>query len=291
MLIAIVTTIYLTSCEEQTGSGIIKLSITDSPIDTGNVTGVFITVTEIQVRNSDSVWLTMDNFDGPKIYNLMDLTRGVSDLLGNFSLDGGRYNQIRFILDAPVKGTSKPVTPGCYIQFTDSSTEPLFVPSGAQSGFKAVGSFTVPVNGTVDITADFDVRKSVIKTGSATSRYILKPVIRLIADNQAGSISGNITNIPEGTSIVIYAYTSGTYKEEEANTPTVEGNRFPAAVSSDMADSQGFYHIAFLAEGGYDLVITTKVNNSFGEVLGIINNIPVVSKKTTRQDIDLSQLK
>ena len=290
-LVAITLPMIFTSCEEQTGSGIMNLSITDSPIDTSNVAGVYITVNEIQVHSSDSSWLAMENFVGPKEYNLMDLTRGVSDILGNMSLDGGKYTQIRFMIEAPVRGTSKPVNPGCYIKFKDGSTEPLFVPSSSQSGFKAVGEFTVPVNGSIDITADFDVRKSVIKTGSASSRYILKPVIRLVVNNEAGQIRGNVTNITAGTGVDVYAYSTGIYKDEEANTPTDEASRFQNAASSDRVDENGVYHIAYLAEGKYDLIITSVVDNSFGEVLGRINDVSVVSLQTTKQDIDIALLK
>jgi hypothetical protein len=38
----------------------------------------------------------------------------------------------------------------------------------------------VPVNGTVVVTADFDVRKAVV---IANSRYILEPTIKLIVND------------------------------------------------------------------------------------------------------------
>ena len=75
---------------------------------------------------------------------------------------------------------SHKTNPGCYIEFADNSTEPLFVPSGGETGYKAVGQFEVPVNGTVEVTADFDVREAVVVAGS---RYILKPTIKLIVND------------------------------------------------------------------------------------------------------------
>lgn len=291
ILAAAVLLLIFTSCEEQSGSGTLNLSITDSPIDGDDVTGVFIKINEIQVHTPDSGWMTMEDFEGPAETNLLDLTRGESDFLGSIELEGGKYTQIRFMLDAPEAGMPKPVNPGCYIEFTDSSTEPLFVPGGAQSGFKGVGNFTVPVNGTVEITADFDIRKSVHKTGSANPRYILRPVIRLVVNNQAGAVSGIVTNTPENTDIVIYAYTYGTYTAEEENDPADTSiSRFPNAVSSDKVDEAGVYHIAYLAAGKYDLVVTSLTESGFGEVLGIIENVTVESRKTTKQDIDINSI-
>jgi len=282
---------FLSSCEKESGSGTMILSLTDAPVDSSSVTGVFITINEIQLHTSDDGWVTMEDFEGPQEFDLLDLTRGESDLLGAFNLEGGNYTQIRFMLDAPELGESKPVNPGCRIDFKDGSSHPLFVPSGNESGFKGVGNFKVPVNGTVEVTADFNVRKSVHMTGSASPRYILRPVIRLVVDNEAGAIRGNVTNIPEDTGIVVYAYEDGVYQPEEAEEPAdTTLSRFPNAVSSDRVDSLGVYHIAYLATGNYDLVITSLNESVFGEVLGIIEDVTVESRKTTHQDIDIEDL-
>lgn len=285
----IALTMLYTSCQKETSTGTLKLSLTDSPIDSSTVSGVFITITGIEVHSSDDGWKPLESFEGPQVYNLLDLTRGESTLLGSISLTGGNYTQIRFMVDAPEKGKGDPSNPGCYIEFKDGNTEPLFVPSGAQSGYKAVGEFTVPINDTVRIMADFDVRKSVVKAGES-GKYILKPTIRLVVENQAGAVRGEVTNIPHDSLIVVYAYADGAYTENEAADPVEDAPRFPNAVSSDLVDLNGIYHIAYLAQGSYDLIVTSKVNGSFGEVLGIIENVQVVSNKTTTQNIDIDTL-
>jgi hypothetical protein len=291
ILATAVIPLFFSSCEKESGSGTLVLSITDAPVDSSDITGVYITINEIQVHTSDGDWMVMESYEGPQTFNLLDLTRGETNLLGNLELEGGNYTQIRFMLNAPELGTAKPENPGCYIEFTDGSTYPLFVPSGSESGFKGVGNFRVPVNGTVEITADFDIRKSVHKTGSASPRYILRPVIRLVVDDQAGAIRGNVTNIPDDTGIVVYAYEDGVYQPEEADEPAdTTLNRFPNAVSSDMVDSIGVYHIAYLAAGNYTLVVTSFNESTLCEVLGIIENVTVESRKTTHQHIDIDAL-
>jgi len=163
--------------EQALGTGTLKLYLSDAPLDAEDVTGVYITINEIQYH-LDSQWITCEEFEGSKTYNLLELTDGNSALLGELTLPAGNYNQIRFILDIPEKG-SYPANPGCYIEFADNSTEPLFVPSGGDTGYKAIGYFEVPVNGTVEVTADFDVRKAVVVAGFS---YILKPTIKLIVN-------------------------------------------------------------------------------------------------------------
>jgi hypothetical protein len=231
-------------------------------------------------------WVTCQEFEGPKTYNLLELTNGNSTLLGELTLPGGHYNQIRFMLDIPEKGSHK-ANPGCYVEFADNSTQPLYVPSGNTTGYKAVGEFQVPINGTVEVTADFDVRKAVVLAGS---HYILKPTIRLVASNESGRISGVITNNSTYTDIMVFAYADGTWTDAEDDDPVGEESRFPNAVNSGKMCDDGRYTIPLLAAGTYDLVVAGYNGADFGEVLGFISNVPVESNQTTHQDIDTGSL-
>jgi hypothetical protein len=160
---------------QASGTGTLKLYLSDAPLDAENVTGVYITINEIQYH-LDGEWRTCEEFVGNQTYDLLELTGGNITLLGEFTLPAGNYTQIRFILDILEEG-SHGANPGCYIEFADKSTEPLFIPSGAETGYKATGHFEVPVNGTVGVTADFDAHKAVVVAGSS---YILKPTIKLM---------------------------------------------------------------------------------------------------------------
>ena len=69
--------LFQISCEDSTNdpdpdgnggsaSGTLKVSITDSPIDSPDVKAVFVTVTEVKVDGK-----TFDGFKGPKTVNLL----------------------------------------------------------------------------------------------------------------------------------------------------------------------------------------------------------------------------
>ena len=165
------------SCASTQGTGTLSLYLTDAPLDAANVTGVYITINQIQYHLNGQ-WITAPGFVGPQTYNLLELTGGNSTWLGDLTLPSGNYTQIRFMLDIPELG-SHPSNPECYIQFADNSTQPLFVPSGNQTGYKAIGQFTVPVDGTVVVTADFNVEEAVVVTDHS---YILKPTLTLIVN-------------------------------------------------------------------------------------------------------------
>ncbi len=199
VVIAVLGVIYGIPTEQPLGTGTLKLYLSDAPLDAENVIGVYITVNEIQYHR-DGRWITCEEFEGPQTYNLLELTGGNSALLGEFTLPAGNYTQIRFILDIPEKGP-RPVNPGCYIEFADNSTEPLFVPSGGQTGYKATGRFEVNANGTVEVTADFDVRKPGA-VHMAGSRYILNPTIKLIVNDQSDVIDVTVEDSDESEQVL-----------------------------------------------------------------------------------------
>lgn len=274
-----------TNDEAISGEGQIKLNITDAPIDQEGVSGVFITFIGIEFQKDNGPWQSAEEFEGPVTINLLELQNGRTELLGDFTAGAGNYTGLRFMLDAPARG-SNPSNPGCFIAFEDGSIEPLFVPSGAQTGYKAVGEFTVPLNGTVEITADFDLRRSVVQAG-ASGIFILKPTIKVIVNNQAGGIRGNISNRDPENNYVVYAYKSGTYSEEEGNDPEGEAVRFPNSVSNTGAETNGDYFLAFLSPGNYELVVVTVDAEGIPTVVKIEEEIGVISREVTIVNIEL----
>lgn len=271
------------STVEETGTLVLRL--TDATVDEESIAGVYITVNEVKVNKStaeDSGWTTLEGFEGPQEYNLLLLTDGNVALLGEFDLTAGKYNQIRFILDIQEQGQQPPTNPGCYVEFTDELTgpEPLFVPSGGQTGYKVVGAFVVPANGQVDVTVDFDVRKALHKTGQGNNqRYILRPTLRLVDNSQAGNIDGTITNNTAYADIIVFAYEEDEWAISEADDPDEGESRFPNAVTSAMMGDDGGYVLAYLAYETYDLVVVGYDDETY-EVLGIVSGVELDSNHT-----------
>lgn len=286
--LALIVAVF-TACEDDKNeTGTLNLSLTDAPIDQQDVTGVHITVNSLEYHKQNNSWATFEEYGEAKTFNLLELTDGMSEMLGSFEMEAGQYNQLRFILEAPERGQEAPSNPGSYLEFEDGTTQPLFVPSGGNTGYKATGSFTVPSNGSVNLTADFDARKSVVETG-VKGMYILQPTIRLIVEGQAGSIAGGITNMPgDGSDIIVYAYEANAYTSDEANDPAEEETRFPNAVTSDIVDEENSYHLHYLAPMTYDLVAVRTLDGEFQEVVRVVEGIEVESTETTSQPIDLS---
>ncbi len=300
VFLTVLGVLALGSCDTSGGSdtGIMELSMTDAPLMAADVQGVYITVEEVQYNSGDG-WVPMQGLELTEPFDLLALQNGNSELLGQLVLPAGNYEQIRFILGAPEEGQPAG-NPGTWVElgstndgeYTDGEDTPLFVPSGAQTGYKATADapFSVPANGSVAITADFDLRRAVVRRG-ATGNYLLKPVLRVIVEDQAGRISGEASS-ETGATYVAYAYEAGSYDSSEASEPAEGEARFPNAVTSgeivDDADGPD-YVLPFLAAGEYDIVVAEyAADGTFQNAVVLETGVTVNSGETTSVDIDVS---
>lgn len=241
-------------------TGTLSLRLADAPlVDEDNVTGVFITITGIEYHTTGG-WHTMDEFNtSVNPINLLDWQDGQSIHLGDFEMPGGKYTQMRFMLDATEEGKQPKSNAGCFIEFDGERNETLYVPSGSNTGYKAIGTYNVPINGTVTMVADFDVRKSVTVSGKSPEFYKLKPTIRLVVTDQAGMIKGTVSDLNASNTYVVYAYETSNNLDPDVE----EDNDFVNAVTSGTVKDGGVYTLSFLAEGSYDLIVAEYDGNGY----------------------------
>ncbi len=258
----------LFSCDDSNEGtkGRLNLALTDAPLYDENITGVFIRVIGIEIKGNDG-WTGMESFDTPVSINLLDYQNGDVYFLTEEELNAGDYKEIRLLLDMPEENGAPKSNPGTYLQYEDGSTQPLYVPSGATSGYKAKGDFSIPAGGVTSLTIDFNVRKSVVKAGNS-GKYILKPVLRLVENNNVALIEGEVTTLAEYESVRVYAYEDDTFTESEIIDPETDEVDFPNAVTSGSVNEDGTYKLAFMEPGTYDLYAVAFDEN--GDFISII---------------------
>lgn len=267
-----------TATTDGTSTGKVALSLTDAPTDDKNVKGVYVTFDAIryQYADSDNGWQDVD-LNESRTINLLDLQDGNTTLLNKVELPAGKIDHVRFVIN----------TNECYVDLVVGGMQPLDVPSGDQTGYKAIGGFTIPAGGIVNVTADFDVRKSVTVTGNVDKNvnvtYKLNPTIKIIDNIEVGEINGTVTlNLDENvSSVIVYAYEDGSWDANETNATNNFGK---AILSTDATD--GSYTLPWLTIGTYDLVVASQdVNGTFKDILGYLDDIVVLPGETTTQDI------
>jgi len=163
----------------QSDTGTLEVRLVDAPID--SVSEVNVVIDSVQVNNTDNEegWITIS--EPMQSYDLLKLTNGAYEVLGEVDLEPGTYEQIRLILN----------TEGNNLVFPDERVEDLFVPSGAQTGVKLNVNAEIEAGFTYTLILDFDASRSVVKAGNS-GRYLLKPVIKASNEATTGIVSGTV---------------------------------------------------------------------------------------------------
>ena len=280
--------LFFAACSDEQSNGRVKIYLTDAPVDGSQVDALFLSITKIELKGS-SGWTTLKEFSTPLSIDILDYQNGNSFFVTEETLKADTYTEVRLIVQAAEAGSSPQTNPGCFLQMKDGTRKELFVPSGGQSGYKVKGAFTLPPDGTVAVTLDFDARKSVVATGNG--RYLLKPTVRLIANQDAALIEGKFAEHSAYAKTVVYAYAKGTFDINEAETPASGETRFSNAITSTALDASGNFKLAFLEPGDYELVFAAHAaDGEFVDVIGKYENATVTSGARLQLALSLSLL-
>jgi uncharacterized protein (DUF2141 family) len=215
----------------------LTFSITDAPVE--NAQHVYIAVESVQIAQTEGEWVTIPMETDQEI-DLLQLQNGETSLLASIeSLPAGTYGQTRLVLSDEAPGR---------LVDNEGVEHTLFIPGGSESGLKIQTAFTKVDGVPLELTIDFDLRKSIKVIGSGNgngngnengSKYMLKPVLRLADNSKSGSAAGEGQ---DGSVVCVYA--DGAARD---NDDACEN----AITSAKVKNGQ--FKLAFLEPGTYDL--------------------------------------
>lgn len=236
-------------------SGTLGVAITDAPAC--GFDAVNVTVNKVRVHQSatagdtDAGWTDITLSPARKI-NLLNLTNGTLENLGQTPLTPGRYTQLRLVLDANAgSAMANSVVPSGTVNEVSLDT-----PSAVQSGIKLVNQFDVAAGQRVDLVLDFDACKSVVRKGNGG--FALKPVVKVVPTVLNG-INGFVPPALLTQHVMVTAQQNGTIVAATAPNATT-----------------GEFYLARLVPGNYDVVITA--DNS---ATAVIAAVPVATTTST----------
>ncbi|OZB20667.1 MAG: hypothetical protein B7X58_00425 [Marinobacter sp. 34-60-7] len=274
-------------------TGNVSVGLTDAPID--SLTAVDIAFTGIRLKPRDGDWIDF-NYDEARFINLLELQGGITEpLLTDEEVPAGTYEEIRLIIDNELSSVSA----------TDGGTYSLAVPSGEQSGLKLKGDFEVTADESTSYTIDFDVRKSIVNPpGKALGDYMLKPVLRLVANENVGNLEGKVdyaqissvrlsdaslANCSDGYEGSVYIYEGAGVEPVDLNVDREGLN--PLMVVPVAAQETGNLYdwiAAFLEEGAYTVSYSCQSDNNVSdETLEFdgTQNVEVFAGETTTAEL------
>jgi hypothetical protein len=232
----------------------VVVSLTDAPAC--GFDAVNVTVSKVRIHASgsasdtDSGWTDI-TINPAKKLNLLNLSNGVLETLGQASLAPGHYSQLRLVLDSAA-GASTVVATG-------STTESaLDTPSGLASGIKLVHEFDVAAGQRADVVMDFDACKSIVSKGNG--RFLLKPVLKVLPSTLNG-ITGFISPNTLTNHMMVSAQQGGAIIASTTPNP-----------------STGEFTLARLQTGNYNVVITGD-----DKAATVVGTVPVPTASTMVQ--------
>ncbi len=188
MVMAAIISLGLQSCTEnkelEGNTARVQLKLIDFP---GEYMEVNIEIIDIQYNVSDEGWTSFAPMDGgyPINVDLTELIAGNSLLLADEIVPSGLLKQIRLVLSDNNSLLIEGENEG------ESISTHLDTPSAQQSGLKLNLDTELEPGFSYSFILDWDVQKSVVKAGNS-GKYNLKPVIRVNAEVNSGSISGTV---------------------------------------------------------------------------------------------------
>jgi len=253
---------------KSSATGRVKLSLTDAPVDQADEIWVQFRAVEFKPEGGEPVLHEFRDASGafaPKRINLLPLQDGrTTILIDDLELEAGNYQWLRLLVD------NEPNVRDSYLMVEGNECE-LRIPSGDESGLKLTGGFSLPENGALALTVDFDLRKSIRQPPgqqgmgmNCTQAYLMKPVLRLVRDSSAGAITGTVDETlrsPADCARLVYVFADGDRPvgttppdDQDANEPN------PVTMARVNADT-GAYRASFLPAGNYTLAFTCSADD------------------------------
>ncbi|GGF34129.1 hypothetical protein GCM10011339_22940 [Echinicola rosea] len=203
------------------GTATVNVSLVDAPADYDEV---WIEVLGVELLPGDEEedgdgWVYIPYDEEDTHINLLSLVNGNEAYIGSEEISAGSISKLRLVL-----GDDN------YLVINGEET-PLTTPSAQQSGLKLQLDQELMAGIQYDLVIDFDAAKSIVKAGNS-GQYILKPVLRVVAE-QSASIEGKV--LPVEAHPVIY----GIINEDTVST---------------FADESGSFALRGLAEGDYTII-------------------------------------
>lgn len=267
---------YSGSADQDNSRGRLNLWLTDAPVD--SAAEVVVQFSGVELKNGTQTLLLYFCEDPanpaatitstspcakpkPASIDLLAMHSGRSALLlSNYPLAAGHYNSVRLMVDA-VAGDDD-----SYIVLTSATTPApkyeLEIPGDAEAGLQLNRGFDITAGGILDLTIDFDLRKST--QGSAGS-YQLRPSLRMVDTVKTGFITGSVYG-DQDAALTATSCTSAVYVYPAWNATTGDvgsstGPLTSAVINITPLSNGDFaygYKAAFLEAGDYTVAYTCQ---------------------------------
>jgi len=259
-------------------TGFFNLSISDAPIK--DATKVCIRFDGVELKHADSDDRETIDFDQPVVVNLLAHQGANSHpIVTGAEVPAGEYEWIRLKVAAernasggandgdPIDDLCDDETENSYL-VRESSDEVfnLYIPSGSQRGLQLIKDIIIAANRTGDYTAEWDLGKSFNGPPGQLPDVMMKPVVKLVANNEVGTLVGGVADELIAWEACDAEFAPSVYVFDDGVEPNPFDDPFAEndAVATGLVEQQmqedgsmpWRYSIGFLLAGNYEVAYT-----------------------------------
>ena len=259
-------------------TGFFNLSVSDSPIK--DATKVCVRFDGVELKHADSDDKETIDFEQPVVVNLL-ANQGAksSPIVTGAEVPAGEYEWIRLKVAAernasggandgdPTSATCDDETENSYlVRESEGGVFNLYIPSGSQRGLQLIKDIIIAVNRSGDYTAEWDLGKSFNGPPGQLPDVMMKPVVKLVANNEVGTLVGGVADELIAWEACDTEFPPSVYVFDDGVGPNPFDDPFAAddavatgLVEQEMQDDgsmQWRYSIGFLLAGNYEVAYT-----------------------------------
>jgi hypothetical protein len=258
-------------------TGFLNLSVSDAPIK--DATKVCVRFDGVELKHAESEDRESIGFEQPIVVNLLDHQGANSaPIVTGAEVPAGEYEWIRLQVAAerglsggaddgdPTSDLCDDATENSYLVRDSGGVFNLYIPSGSQRGLQLIKNIIIPANRTGDYTAEWDLGKSFNGPPGQLPDVMMKPVVKLVANNEVGTLVGGVADELIAWEACDAEFPPSVYVFDDGVIP----NRFDDPFAADDAVATGLveqqmqedgsmpwrYSIGFLLAGHYEVAFT-----------------------------------
>jgi hypothetical protein len=285
-------------------TGFFNLSISDAPIK--DAAKVCIRFDGVELKHADSDERETIDFEQPQVVNLLAYQGENSHpIVTGAEVPAGEYEWIRLkvlaerglsggVNDAdPTSEICDVETESSYLVRKSGGLFNLFIPSGSQRGVQLIKNIIIPANRTGEYTAEWDLGKSFNGPPGLQPDVMMKPVVKLVANNEVGTLVGQVADELVALESCDAEFPPSVYVFDDGivpnpfDDPFAEDDAVATALVEQQMQDDGLmpwrYSIGFLLAGDYEAAYTCN-GNDFIPLAG--KPAPIVVDEVTTVNFD-----
>ena len=269
--------LLLSSCGGGTVHGV-NLAITDAPIDLASA--VNISFSQIELSGPDVAPTVLD-ISPASTLDLYGLQGGIAaTIVRAMQALSGHYTTLTLTMVADQFSAQSTITlpDGVHI---------LYIPAGVSPRVKIPVDFDFVGGNDLDLTMDFDLRKSIVPDPNDPTKYQLIPSIRAVITEESGSITGSVdTSLITCLEPAVYVYQGVvTPTDVDITAPATRVQPLSTAlVGFNQTTSRYNFTVSFLPAGEYTVAYTCDAPLDVANQANTLNFTKIITTTVQNQN-------